>query len=459
MLHGTRIVGAARAHGAGFLRRGVRNAADALRHERTNHSRMKFHWRCAFVLPVLVVVFPLFAQGGDIVPLSRDRAEERLVTSVISNREAIRAARQADWDAGQVKIGDRIMRFERRAFGVKPEVGRTLFISLHGGGNTSAETNDQQWKNQADLYSPAQGVYIAPRAPTDTWNLWHEAHVDAMIDRLIEDAVVFEDVNPDRVYLLGYSAGGDGVYQLAPRMADRFAAAAMMAGHPNEAGPINLANVPFAIWVGENDSAYNRNTVARTWAGELDELASEFPTLYTHSLHVVEGAGHWMNGADAAALSWMSGFSRDAWPKVVRWQQDDVLHDRLYWLGLDAAGVAAHRASKGVIGARVEGNEISLNVPDGVQAVTLYLSDRLVDLDHEVRIRWNDQPPLKVRVQRSDEIIRSEISARLDMGRAATAMYRVDRPAGIAETPGAKAPAVEPDAAAEQPERDGPKAP
>ena len=41
-------------------------------------------------------------------------------------------------------------------------------------------------------------------------------------------AIVFEDVDPNRVYLLGYSAGGDGVYQLAPRMADRFAAASMM---------------------------------------------------------------------------------------------------------------------------------------------------------------------------------------------------------------------------------------
>ena len=45
-------------------------------------------------------------------------------------------------------------------------------------------------------------------------------------------AVINEDVNPNKVYLLGYSAGGDGVYQLAPRMADRWAAAAMMADSP-----------------------------------------------------------------------------------------------------------------------------------------------------------------------------------------------------------------------------------
>ena len=36
-------------------------------------------------------------------------------------------------------------------------------------------------------------------------------------------AVIKENVNPNKVYLLGYSAGGDGVYQLAPRMANRWA--------------------------------------------------------------------------------------------------------------------------------------------------------------------------------------------------------------------------------------------
>src|SRR6185295_3610744 len=106
---------------------------------------------------------------------------------------------------------------------------------------------------QIDLYKPAEGLYIAPRAPTNAWNLWHEAPMDALLDRLIEDAIVFGGVNPDRVYLMGYSAGGDGVYQLGPRMADRWAAAAMMAGHPNEASPLGLRNIGFAIQVGAND--------------------------------------------------------------------------------------------------------------------------------------------------------------------------------------------------------------
>lgn len=32
--------------------------------------------------------------------------------------------------------------------------------------------------------------------------------------RLIENMIVLHDVNPNRIYVLGYSAGGDGVYQI-----------------------------------------------------------------------------------------------------------------------------------------------------------------------------------------------------------------------------------------------------
>ena len=99
-----------------------------------------------------------------------------------------------------------------------------------------------------------------------------QPRIDTFFDRIIADCVLFENVNPDRVYLMGYSAGGDGVYQLAPRMADRFAAAAMMAGHPNETSPLGLRNLPFTLHMGGDDGAYNRNQVAADWKLKLEEL-------------------------------------------------------------------------------------------------------------------------------------------------------------------------------------------
>ena len=63
------------------------------------------------------------------------------------------------------------MRYLEKVFGDAPEGGRSLWISMHGGGGAPARVNDGQWKNQIKLYQPKEGIYVAPRAPTDTWNL------------------------------------------------------------------------------------------------------------------------------------------------------------------------------------------------------------------------------------------------------------------------------------------------
>src|SRR5690606_28139721 len=131
-------------------------------------------------------------------------------------------------------------------------------------GSAPPETNDEQWRNQVALaegYMPEDTLWIAPRAPTDDWNMWFKDHIDPLFDRLITNMIVFEGIDPNRVYLNGYSAGGDGVYQRGPRMADRFAAVGMSAGHPNDASPLNLRNLPFALHVGGDDTAFERNEV------------------------------------------------------------------------------------------------------------------------------------------------------------------------------------------------------
>src|SRR4029079_6284804 len=101
--------------------------------------------------------------------------------------------------------------------------------------------------------------------------------------------IILEDVDPNRVYLLGYSAGGDGVYQLAPRMADRWAAASMMAGRTNAVQHLGLRNLPFAIHVGALDAAYNRNKIAGEWGKKLDDLQKADPEGYVHVAKLHEG--------------------------------------------------------------------------------------------------------------------------------------------------------------------------
>jgi poly(3-hydroxybutyrate) depolymerase len=323
--------------------------------------------------------------GRDFARQPLTKADAATARELLWKAHAARIARDraAEVKARRLKDGDHEMPFFYQTFGKKPAGGWSLWISLHGGGGAPKEVNDSQWENQKRLYTPAEGIYLAPRAPTNTWNLWHEPHIDRLFGRLIEDLIVLEDVNPDRVYLLGYSAGGDGVYQLAPRMADYWAGAAMMAGHPNGVSPLALRNVPFALQVGANDAAYHRNQVAREYAGQLDKLHAADRKGYIHFVKIYEGKGHWMDREDRVALPWMAKFSRDATPERVVWKQTGTPHTRSYWLAVPP-GEAKVGA---LVVARRVGQAVDITAAENVSQLIVRFDDRTADLDRPVSVR------------------------------------------------------------------------
>jgi len=319
-----------------------------------------------------------------------------------------------------VKAAGREMQVYERKFGKAPKGGHSLWISMHGGGGAPARVNDQQWRNQIQLYRPKEGIYLAPRAPTNTWNLWHEGHIDALFDRLIENYIIAQGINPDRVYLMGYSAGGDGVYKLAPRMADRFAAASMMAGHPNGEPMVGTRNLPFMIWMGEKDGAYKRNQMAVQWGEKLDALAKEDPGGYVHETHIVKGKGHWMDRADGAAVPWMAQHTRTSWPKKVAWRQNGRTHPRFYWLAMpqeDAQGGQTVRAE-------VVGQAITL-ATSKTKRLRLRLSDHLLDLDQKLTVDRDGARVYEGKVQRSVRAIYESLQERLDPTSVAVAIVEL----------------------------------
>ncbi len=310
-----------------------------------------------------------------------DLAAERLWE--VKKAQIVNRWREA-FEQKRLEWNDHEMLYDYRVFGDRPERGHSLYISMHGGGNTSPAVNDRQWRNQIRLYQPEEGIYLAPRAPTNTWNLWHEAHIDPLFDQLIATLVALDKVDPDRIYLLGYSAGGDGVFQLAPRMADRFAAAAMMAGHPNETEPFGLRNLPFTLHMGANDRAYQRNAEAEKWKDWLESLRRDDPGGYDHWVKIHADKGHWMDGEDSAAIPWMAERTRKAWPHRVVWLQDDVTHRRFYWLAVPDE----QRKARAKVIAEAEGNTIKIESQD-VTEIDLLLHDQLVDLDQPLELLLN----------------------------------------------------------------------
>jgi len=354
-------------------------------------------------------------------PLSRSEAESLREGAWNAHASRLRADAKAEFDAKVLVAEDgTTMPFWYEVYGEKPAGGRSLYISMHGGGGAPKEVNDRQWENQKRLYRPDEGVYVAPRAPTDTWNLWHQGHVDALFSALIQRMVVFEEVNPDRVYLMGYSAGGDGVYQLAPRMADRFAAAAMMAGHPNETRPDGLRNLPFTLHMGGKDGAFRRNEVAREWKSMLAALAEADAGGYPHEVVIHEEKGHWMEREDAVAVPWMAKFSRTLRPEKIVWLQDDVTSPRFYWL----ANPGPKQGQRVV--ARRSGQAIDIDEATGVSRLLVRLDDSMVDLDKPVTVRVAGKTVFEGIAPRSAEVIRQTLAERGDPSGIFTAEIGVD---------------------------------
>ena len=334
--------------------------------------------------------------------LSRHEAKTQTEKLFDEYRSEVIAERKTEMNAKLIKFDSLEMKFDLKYFGEKPTGGWNLYFSLHGGGQTPDSVNEKQWNRHKTLYQVQQGIVLIPRSPTNTWNMWHQEHVDPMFERLIQNMILLYDVDPNRVYLMGYSAGGDGVYQLAPRMADRFAAAAMMAGHPNETSPLGLRNLPFTIHMGENDTPYDRNKVAKEWGIKLQELQNNDNNGYPHHVQIHKGKGHWMELLDTVAISWMTDFQRDPFPKKIIWKQDDVTHSRFYWLKDDKP------TERSLIVASIEGQTINIE-NSTISNFTIMLNDSLVNMDKSVSVKYLGEEVYNGIISRSIRTIKESI--------------------------------------------------
>jgi poly(3-hydroxybutyrate) depolymerase/transglutaminase-like putative cysteine protease len=352
---------------------------------------------------------------------SRSEAE-RFVSLAWDDFQKNRAASAAEeLSAKNIVLGDKSLKWMEKTFGDAPNGKHSLWITLHGGGQATEAENDQNWRGYFGRYEfPPGSINVAPRALANTWDMWHVPWVDDLFDRLIADMVMQRGVDPNRIYLMGYSAGGDGVYQLAPRLGDRFAAATMCAGHPNQVTPEGLRNLPFFLYMGGDDSAYNRNVVVRQFSAKMDALQTNDPAGYPHRLTVYPGLPHNMQSREAEAIPRMAPLARVTWPKRVVWKQDDVTHTRFYWLERASEAVKSYE----IYAAHVEGQTITIETP-ATGSLTLRLSDRLLDLDQPIRILAAGKTIFEGKVPRSFAAVVQSLQEREDPDTIATALVPV----------------------------------
>ena len=282
------------------------------------------------------------------------------------------------------------MPFYLTTFGQEPKAGWSLWISMHGGGGAPKQVNDQQWENQKHLYKLDEGIYVAPRAPTDNWNLWHEAHIDPLFDRLIEDLIVLKHVDPNRVYIMGYSAGGDGVYQFAPRMADRWAAAAMMAGHPNDAS-----------WLGPAQYRI-RHPGRRIGFGlqpQQGRARMDRPARSTSSRRSARLCPFRQDFCRTKGIGWTARMRRccRGWPRSneIRCPTKSC-GSKAPWFTIGSIGwrfpTAIHRKPGRRLSPSGQGQTVEIKSAEKVGAISIRFDDRMADLDKPIRVVYHGKP-------------------------------------------------------------------
>jgi poly(3-hydroxybutyrate) depolymerase len=188
-----------------------------------------------------------------------------------------------------------------------------LLINLHGGGQRWFNNSFQQQLVIAAEMGMKRGFDLAELTgkglvvlDPNTAERWNANSLDTMLDYVLE---TFPEIDKDRVYVMGYSAGGGATWRWINQSADRFAAAAPcgFTGGSEKDDAKKLAKLP--IWAmaggddGKNPAGIRKMVKRLKAAGNVNVKHTEF-----------EGADHRAGGravfSTVELVDWMLGFSK-----------------------------------------------------------------------------------------------------------------------------------------------------
>jgi pimeloyl-ACP methyl ester carboxylesterase len=300
---------------------------------------------------------------------------------------AIHAAAKKDFGNNLVRYQKHVSAYTVKKVGKRPARGWPLFIAMHGGGGVPKAINDSQWKVMQIYYHDQPSVtgypYLALRAPNDTWNGFYSDYVPPLVVNLVRQFLLLGDVDPDKVFLMGYSHGGYGAFSIGPRIADRFAAVHASAAAPSDGHHIarNLRSLPFSFMIGEKDTAYGRIERCKAFAAAARKLRAEHDSNYPIRMELIKGMGH--GGLpDRDKIKDLYPRRRDAVPRRVTWELSDDIHTRFYWLGVPRPGRGQ------AIDAALAGNKVTATTRN-VAKLELCLDTRLVDFSRPLAVTCN----------------------------------------------------------------------
>lgn len=181
-----------------------------------------------------------------------------------------------------------------------------LVIWLHGKGERG-KNNQSQFQNGAEILLDSmqsnlayQGYLVIPQCNSNTtWSYYDKnqprikmtddaPRIQHTLMALIQDILQQERVDRQRIYLFGISMGGFGVWDLAMRYPDLFAAIVPICGGADPTQAILLKNISVWAFHGDKDQVVNSRFTTEIMQ-ELESLQSkQLDSRYS----LLQGVGH-----------------------------------------------------------------------------------------------------------------------------------------------------------------------
>ncbi|MCT3647159.1 hypothetical protein HZQ44_03090 [Elizabethkingia anophelis] len=330
------------------------------------------------------------------------------------------------WDIPQ---GQR-MKIKTFTKGSKPVSGYPFFINLHGGGGYSnlsgpweSSTNSGEWSAAQTLgkaYQDNPSYYFVPRMADDRIGRWYYRPQQTTWLRAWQLAVLSNEIDPDRTYILGISEGGYGSFRMGTFYADYFAGVGPMAGpETKEAAPIeNLRNTSIRIEVGEFDTGFGRNEMGKSWKQRLDSAASANPGYFNHVVTIQPGKGHGINYYNVTP--WLiQQKKRDTYPDILSFMYYDTdggYRKGFGYVRLDGLNKIGGRKSFEI---KKEGNSYDITTKDikGVVSGKISLYVDKVDFSKPIVVTLNGKEVYNGNVKNSLGVMVESIALFGDPGR------------------------------------------
>jgi transglutaminase-like putative cysteine protease len=333
----------------------------------------------------------------------------------------LHSARKEDFDKLQVRFKAHLSPYTLKSVGKRPEGGWPLFIAMHGGGGVPKRINDSQWRHMQIYYRDQASVtgyqYLALRAPNDTWNGFYADYVYPLIENLVRQCLLFGDVNPDKVFIMGYSHGGYGAFSIGPKIPYRFAAIHSSAAAPTDgqSSAKTLRNTIFTFMIGEKDQAYGRLKRCQGFDEKIRKLRGDRKNIYPVKMEYKAGYGH--GGLpDRDKIKTMYPAVRDPVPAELTWEMTDGVVKDFFWL----SSPEAYRGRE--LNASCRNNKLVITSRD-IRNFSVLLDERLVDFSKPVTIELNGRKLSAGKLKPSLKTLVETLSRRGDIRLAATVAW------------------------------------